>query len=247
MTIANGDNRTEIPTGRTAIAERGRPAQIAARIGRRSLQGELRPGDLLPNELTLLAQLQVSRTTLREALTMLSSRGFIKARQKVGTRICAPENWNTLDPMVMSWQGTDEKGLAQEMFEIRLAIEPMAAQLAAERATAHDLDLIRAALAAMSEDYRNAQKAIEADITFHLCIIHAAHNRFLMPVASVIRQALSISIPRTFETFGGLSHAFALHADIAVHIEARRPEEAAAASRRLLEDTYRQSPPAAKG
>jgi len=67
--------------------ERGLPAQIAGRIGRRILQGELKPGDTLPRELDLLAELQVSRTTLREAFAILASNGFIEARQRIGTRV----------------------------------------------------------------------------------------------------------------------------------------------------------------
>lgn len=117
-----------------ATSERGLPAQIAARMGRRIMQGELRPGDKLPRETELLEQLQVSRTTLREALTILSSKGFIEARQRVGTTVRAPEFWNTLDPVVMSWHGDqDERALAQELYEIRSAVEPLAAALPGDR------------------------------------------------------------------------------------------------------------------
>jgi len=226
-----------------APGERGLPAQIAGRIGRRIIQGELKPGDTLPKELDLLAELQVSRSTLREAFTLLSSNGFIEAKQRIGTRVRPRERWNTLDPMVIGWQSEsgDPAALAQELFEIRFAVEPLAARLAAQRARPEDIARIRAALHAMGEDHRNPRRAMQADVDFHMQVIAAAHNRFLMPVGSVIRAALEISVPRTFEKFGGMSHSMAMHADIARAIEQSKPEAAARAATRLLEDTYQRN------
>jgi DNA-binding FadR family transcriptional regulator len=218
---------------------RGLPAQIAARMGRSILRGELRPGDKLPKETDLLDQLQVSRTTLREALTILTSKGFIEAKQRIGTSVRAQEFWNTLDPTVMSWHGEqDEKALAEELFEIRSAIEPLAAGLASRRATESDLAQLRAALATMAQDHSNPKLAIEADITFHLGIIQAAHNRFLTPVGSVIRAALTISVPKTFTRFGGMGHALGMHEAIVKAIEQRDPVKATKAAEKLISDTY---------
>lgn len=223
--------------------ERGLPAQIAGRIGRRILVGELKPGDTLPKELDLLSELQVSRTTLREAFALLSSNGFIEAKQRIGTRVRTPDHWNTLDPMVIAWHGETEApgALMQELFEIRLLVEPMAAKLAAQRATAEDLKRIHAALQAMGEHHEDSQRAMEADVDFHLQVIAAAHNRFLMPVASVIRAALMVSVPKTFAKFGGMEHSMEMHADIAHAIAQRKPDAAAQAATKLLEDTYQRN------
>ena len=223
--------------------ERGVPAQIAGRLGRRIIQGALKPGDTLPKETDLLAELQVSRSTLREAFTLLSSNGFIEAKQRIGTRVRPPERWNTLDPMVIAWQSEsgDPAALAQELFEIRFAIEPLAARLAAQRARPEDIARIRTALHTMGEGHQNPQRAMQADIDFHMQVIAAAHNRFLMPVGSVIRAALEISVPRTFEKFGGMDRSMAMHADIARAIEQSKPEAAARAATRLLEDTYQRN------
>lgn len=223
--------------------ERGLPAQVAGLIGRRIVQGELKPGDTLPKELDLLSTLQVSRTTLREAFAILSSNGFIEAKQRIGTRVRTPDHWNTLDPMVIAWQGEAEEpgALVQELFEIRLAIEPMAARLAAQRATPEDLKRMRAALKTMGDSHDSPQRAMEADVDFHLQVIAAAHNRYLMPVASVIRAALTASVPKTFEKFGGMDHSMAMHSDIARAIEQRKPDAAARAVTKLLEDTYQRN------
>lgn len=216
------------------------PAQIAAEIGRRIALGELKPGMILPKEAEMLGNLRVSRTTLREALKILSTKGFIEAKPRLGTRVRAPEHWNTLDPVVLSWHegAADQPQLAEELFEIRLAIEPMAASLAARRGSPEELLRIRAAYGRMAQDHQTVSDAIEADIDFHLEIIQAAHNRFLLPVSSVIRTALTISIPRTLRTFGGLQHSLKMHEAIVEAIEARDQAAAATSAETLLNATY---------
>lgn len=226
-----------------ARADRGLPAQIAGQIGRRITLGELQAGEILPKESDMLSSLRVSRTTLREALKILSTKGFIEAKPKLGTRVLAPEFWNTLDPVVLSWQGDadDQDALAEELFEIRLSVEPLAASLAARRGSTIEHQQIRAAFSHMAGHHATADAAIEADISFHLQIFQAAHNRFLLPVSSVIRAALTISIPKTLKTFGGLEHSLKMHEAIIDAIEARDEKRAAEAAGILIGATYRRN------
>lgn len=226
-----------------AREDRGLPARIAGDIGRRITLGELKVGDTLPKEADMLATLGVSRTTLREALKILSAKGFIEAKPRLGTRVRAAEHWNTLDPVVLSWQGgaEDQEALAEELFEIRLAIEPLAARHAARRGSAAEHAGIRSAFLRMAEEQADVEEAIEADIEFHLQIVQAAHNRFLLPVASVIRAALSISIPRTMAASGGFGQSLAQHEAILLAIEARDGEAAAMAAETLIAATYRRN------
>jgi DNA-binding FadR family transcriptional regulator len=228
-----------------AIGDRGLPAQIAGEIGRRITLGELKVGEILPTESDLLTNLRVSRTTLREALKILSTKGFIEAKPRLGTRVRSPEFWNTLDPVVLAWQGDadDQDALAEELFEIRSAVEPLAASLAARRGSAAERAQIRAAFSHMAEEHATAQAAIEADIHFHLQIFQAAHNRFLLPVSSVIRAALTISIPKTLKTFGGLQHSLKMHEAIIDAIEARDEARASEAAELLIRATYKRNFP----
>lgn len=188
----------------------------------------------------MLSTLGVSRTTLREALKILSTKGFIEAKPRLGTRVRAAEFWNTLDPVVLSWQGDadDQGALAEELFEIRLSVEPLAARLAARRSTDEERAQIRAAFLRMAGERAGVEEAIEADIEFHLQIFQAAHNRFLLPVASVIRAALSISIPKTMAASGGFGQSLAQHEAILSAIEARDEEAASSAAATLISSTY---------
>lgn len=144
---------------------------------------------------------------------------------------------------MLSWQGDaeDQDALAEELFEIRLFIEPMAARLAAQRGTAADHAAIRAAFVRMSQAQVGLDEAIDADIDFHLQILHAAHNRFLLPISSVVRAALSISIPRTMAASGGFGASLNQHEAILAAIERRDGEAALVAATTLIADTYKRN------
>jgi len=108
--------------------------QIVHTLGRRILNGDIRPGDAVHAGSALPA----SRTALREAIRVLAAKGLVEAKPKIGTRVTPREAWNLLDPDVMAWQ---HDGLPRPMFlakltEVRAVIEPRAAAFAARRADA---------------------------------------------------------------------------------------------------------------
>ena len=93
----------------------------------------------------------------------------------------------------------------------------------------------------MAEQQTGIDAAIEADIDFHLQIFQAARNRFLLPVSSVIRAALSISIPKTMAASGGFGQSLAQHKAILEAIEQRDEEAAFAAAATLIASTYKRN------
>ena len=110
----------------------GLHGQVVHAIGRRILSGAIRPGELLPADPALRA----SRTVLREAIKVLAAKGLVESRPKTGTRVRPPESWNLLDPDVLAWQqeGTPQPVFLRKLTEVRLIIEPAAAERAALRA-----------------------------------------------------------------------------------------------------------------
>ena len=131
---------------------RGLHGEVVHTIGLQIVNGDLQPGDALPPEDDLTSDLSVSRTVLREAVRVLAAKGLVEARPKTGTRVRERGEWNILDPDVLSWrtEASDDHKLYEETTEIRLAIEPLAARLAATRATDEEVAGIMEAYAGMA-------------------------------------------------------------------------------------------------
>ncbi len=165
---------------------RGLHGEVVHLIGLQIMSGELKPGDPLPPEDELTSNLAVSRTVLREAVRVLAAKGLVDARPKVGTRVRARADWNILDPDVLSWraEASNDSRLYEETTEVRLAIEPLAARLAATRATEDETSGIAEAYAAMEDGVDDQVAYLAADLRFHDRILAASPQRAPRPPRS---------------------------------------------------------------
>ena len=149
---------------------------IASTLERRILEGSLKPGDRLPAERELAAELGVSRPSLREAIQKLASKGMVQSRQGGGTFVTAVLESSFSDP----WQDMMGKhpSLREDMLEFRRMLEGQAAEWAAERATSADLQRLEQNFAALRAAFESddAEKRFAADIAFHQAVGDAAHN-----------------------------------------------------------------------
>lgn len=229
--------------------------QLVDMLGSDIVRGRLQPGELLPNEDTLLARYQVSRTVLREALNVLSGKGLLDARPKRGTVVRPRSEWSQLDPVVLAWRGGDSsvprsKTLDRSLdhlMEVRRIIEPAAAALAAERGTAKDLVRLSAAYEAMERADSDVQAFMDADLAFHVACLEAAHNEFLLPVAHAIRTELMSSMRVTNrDAEENRRVSLPLHREIRDAIVAHDPAAARLAMQRHLDDTERRRSRAAR-
>jgi DNA-binding FadR family transcriptional regulator len=86
---------------------------------------------------------------VREAIKVLAAKGLVESRPKTGTRVRAPESWNLLDPDVLAWQqeGTPQPVFLRKLTEVRLIVEPAAAELAAQRGAGPELATLEASFA----------------------------------------------------------------------------------------------------
>ncbi len=166
--------------------------QIVRALALEILSGAIRPGDKLPMEAELLHRFGVSRTALREALKTLAAKGFLNVKTRVGTRVTDPGEWNFFDKEVLGWQvaGGMNEAFRQQLAEIRRAVEPAAAALAAQRRTADNLLAMREALERMGRETTSEYGFAQADLALHLAIGAASHNPMMRSVASVIEAAL---------------------------------------------------------
>ena len=206
--------------------------QIVRTLGEEIIGGVHAPGANLPPEPVLLQRFGVSRTVLREVLKTLTAKGLIVAKTRIGTRVLDPLNWNYFDPDVLAWKvnlGMDQAFRAN-LAEIRRALEPAAAALAAKRRTKPDIARLRAAIAAMRLE-TTPRGFAEADLVFHLAVGAASGNPMMRSVAAVIEAALiqAFQLSPPVRTPALQKETVDAHAAIVDAIEARNGDAAAKA------------------
>ena len=184
-------------------------------------------GEKLPNEATLSAMLSVSRGTVREAVRVLASQGYLETRQGSGTYVLSTAD--TARPLGMARRA----GL-RDQFEARLALDAEAARLAALRHTPAVVAGLRALLAARGH-YENGDKAgfIARDFAFHQAVIAASRNAVLVGMYDFFSTLIAETIDATLGE--NLPEPdMAAHVAIVDAIESGDPDAADAAVRRFM-------------
>jgi DNA-binding FadR family transcriptional regulator len=176
--------------GRKALRLHG---SIARDIGVLIVSGRYRPGHVLDGEVEASERRRVSRTAYREAMRILSAKGLVHSRPRVGTRVSALEEWHLLDPDVLSWafSGEPEPEVLHGLFELRTIVEPAAAALAATRRGQDHLDDMRQALDAMALHTLNREEGRRADSDFHAALLAATANPFIVSLTQGVTAAVS--------------------------------------------------------
>jgi len=190
-----------------------------------------------PTEAELSQQFSVGRSATREAVKMLTAKGLLRARQRQGTQVEPESRWNLLDPDVLRWmlERTLSPKLLSDFTEMRLAIEPIAAALAAVRADAEGINGIRRGLERMHAAEHGEDDPLAADIAFHVAILHATRNPFYHQLEEMVNTALHISI-RFTNQLRGPGATLADHERVFEAILARDPERAREAMHKLVND-----------
>ena len=172
---------------------------IANELGIAIVTGFYSAKNPIPLEAELCRKYGASRTVLREAVKMLTAKGLLDARPGRGTWVQSEEKWNLLDPDVLDWllQRKYSPTLLIEFTEIRLAMEPGAAALAARVAGPREKALIRQALERMQAADRGDDDPLESEIAFHVAVLRATHNRFYAQLTSLTATALRYGIQST--------------------------------------------------
>ena len=187
-----------------ALSPRRKPRTLALELvdalGDRIRDGRLAPGDKLPTEAAIMAEFEVSRTVVREAISKLQAAGQVETRHGIGTFVIglgegsgfriAPEQFSTLRDVIA-------------VLELRIGLETEAAALAAQRRTEANLTVMRQALDAVTQAVDEGRDAVSADFQFHLEIARATQNSHF---AELMGALGSMIIPRArLEAPAGLS------------------------------------------
>ena len=194
--------------------------------------------DSLPTEADLCDKFGISRSAVREAVKMLSAKGLISSRQRQGIRILPEEEWNIFDPDVLKWllERAPSLEVIREFLQMRIAIEPEAASLAARFAQPHEIDAIESALIRMDKSPESNEEKLEADIAFHVSILYASGNRFYIRLRDFITTALNVSIRHTSLIKANNQGIIEDHTKVFTAIKNRNPERAKNAMFLLIDE-----------
>jgi len=150
------------------------PEEIVQQIKSLIKDGKLQPGQKLPPERTLADLLGVGRSSLREAINILETLGFVEIKQRKGIFIRTVSSPIISDPLRQILE-EDKSGLYQ-LYELRKDIELASTYMSAKIRTENDLVAIRKPLKRMEEGARNTNLLLDYDWEFHLAIARATHN-----------------------------------------------------------------------
>jgi GntR family transcriptional repressor for pyruvate dehydrogenase complex len=162
--------------------------EVAEQLESLILQGTLKPGEKLPPERELAKALNVSRTSLRDALNDLQGRGLVETQRGNRTFVRPITTHSVRDPLVAFINRSPEN--VYKLFEVRKHLEIGAASLAAERATRADIRLLEKQLVLMKSDIDNSHLGAKSGIEFHILVAEACHNELYLHLITTIYDLL---------------------------------------------------------
>ena len=211
--------------------------RVAEQITEMLTQGRFQPGDKLPGEPELSRELGVSRTSLREAIRVLTTRGILEVRRGVGTFVTRSEHIHA-DYNLLKIQ--DTRVSLKDLYEMRLLFEPQAAYYACLRASEEELSAIlqygqELEAIVLARDPR--WDAYEQQ--FHNSIAAAAHNQFITSLFPTFNRAIRQGVILANESPLVVEHTLGDHRRIMEYLEDRNPVGARAAMHLHMLNTMR--------
>ncbi|WP_245724511.1 FadR/GntR family transcriptional regulator [Micromonospora citrea] len=230
-----------VAAAKLAPVESGLHARVLDHLGTAICGGELAPGSVL-NIDDLVDRYAVSRSVVREVLRVLASIGFIEARRRVGVMILPPDAWNVFDPQVIRWRLASSGRIVQlrSITELRTAVEPHAAWLAAERAghdEASDLVGLAAKMWAAGKA-GDEERFLQLDIEFHRRVLVASGNEMFVRLQDLVAEVLAGRHQHHLMPHHPHEQALQLHAEVAQAIQRRDGERARRAMVQLMEQAF---------
>ncbi|HXY75384.1 MAG TPA: GntR family transcriptional regulator [Steroidobacteraceae bacterium] len=167
--------------------------KVAAAIGERILSRELREGERLPSETELARQFGVNRSTVREALRELESRGLVERRAGSKLMSVARPHHESIAAGVSDALLLHDVTV-RDVWEALTILEPPIAQAAVRCRTSEDLGRINAAAAAFGAEHSDTEAAVERTAQFFRALGAATHNPVLQLAQEPLLQLLEPSL-----------------------------------------------------
>ena len=205
----------------TAVKRNGLADQVIERVSALVARGTYRVGDRLPAEAELSKLFRVGRSTIREAMRVLSNRGIVSVRHGDGTYVAART-------MRESFEERLGRAVLTDVYEARLALEMALSELAARRRTAADVKTMRRYLKQRDQAGRagDVGRYADADFAFHLAVAKAAKSPALFDVYESFVQTVRPLLVKATDAQYVRSEKDALHAELCDAIAAGDVAEA---------------------
>ncbi|KGX87058.1 FadR/GntR family transcriptional regulator [Pontibacillus litoralis] len=201
--------------------------QVFDRIKEMIQEQDLKPGDKLPTEKELTELFGVSRTPVREALSILEASGITVPKQGGGSVIQPVSLTNMLEQIQLEFVDEEE---VLNLLETRIILESEAARLAASRRTEEDLVLLETALDRLKQSQTDTQIGHKEDIAYHTAIVQATHNPILIRTVDSINhlyeKAIFYSLLQYMKLAENRAQILAEHEKVLDAIKKRDEEQA---------------------
>lgn len=182
-------------------------SQVEEELLRHIQEAPIPIGEKIPNEFELAEKFSAGRSTIREAVKSLASKGVLEVRQGSGTFVISTSTAEE-DPLRLG-RYSDKLQLALELFDVRLMIEPEIAAHAARNATDEDISELVKLCGEVEELYLSGIDHVRKDIDFHKKIAHCSKNRVALELIPLIISAVF--------TFANVTHRLLLRETIETH------------------------------
>jgi DNA-binding FadR family transcriptional regulator len=217
-------------------------AGVLDALGSRLVSGALSSGAVLTLD-GIAKEYAVSMPVAREAVRVLESMGMVTSRRRVGVTVLPRASWNVFDPRLIRWRldggsGGDRAAQLLSLSELRRGFEPLAASLAAERATPEHGARLTAAVAEMVVHGRTGdlEAYLVADVAFHQTLLEASGNEMMTALGEVVTEVLAGRTHHGMMPSRPNPEAIALHDAVARAVLLEDPAAAEAAMRRIIDE-----------
>lgn len=201
-------------------------------IGMRIVEGELPAGARLLTA-DVATELGASRSAMREVVRVLENIGMVDVRRRAGVEVLPADRWSPYAPELIHWQlaGSDRLGVLHQLAQLRSAVEPLAARLAAAQASPEQRAALVKAVLGMVEHSAaaNEDTYLGYDVDFHTAVLRGSGNPYLAGLADVVATLLHGRTSHALMPTRADETALRLHQDVAAAITARDPDAAARA------------------
>lgn len=178
---------------------KNRNEQLVHEIGQKIVIGELKSEEILPKVEELSEIYGVSRTVVREALKGLATLGLVRSNQRSGTAVLPRSSWQWWNSDILQWLLEDENNhdFLLHLTEVRMGLEPMAAALAAQRATDDDKEKMKASFKELENSVGHVRAWEKAVHDFHKSVIESSHNDLIINTVEKVHKVLVLSREKT--------------------------------------------------